>query len=377
MLNRLSRNITLFALFFSALNMFAAEKAIIPGAVWLDNRGLPINAHGGGLLYQNGIYYWYGEHKAADTNTATVGFNCYSSKDLTSWKYEGVALAVDKKDSLSDITSGCTLERPKVVYNSMTKKYVMWFHLELKGKGYSAARAGVAVSNAPTGPFRFIRSLRPNAGKCPLNMTPEQINSPLTVSDFKNAWTPEAVKAVTDGLYVRRDFATGQMARDMTVYVDDNKKAYHIYASEENRTLQIAELSADYLSYTGRYVRVLPAKHNEAPTVLKRKGKYYLITSGCTGWAPNAARMAVADSLFGTWTELQNPCVGDDANKTFHSQSTYIQKVHGKKDLYIFMADRWNAEYQGDARYIWLPVLFNQDVPVLKWFDSWKISDYK
>jgi hypothetical protein len=45
--------------------------------------------------------------------------------------------------------------------------------------------------------------------------------------------------------------------------------------------------------------------------------------------------MAVADSLFGTWTELGNPCVGENANLTFNSQGTYIQKVEGKKDLYI------------------------------------------
>ena len=35
----------------------------------------------------------------------------------------------------------------------------MWFHLELKGKGYEAARSGVAVSDTPTGPYRFIRSV--------------------------------------------------------------------------------------------------------------------------------------------------------------------------------------------------------------------------
>ena len=28
-----------------------------PGEVWLDDEGNVINAHGGGLLYHNGIYY--------------------------------------------------------------------------------------------------------------------------------------------------------------------------------------------------------------------------------------------------------------------------------------------------------------------------------
>ena len=33
------------------------------------------------------------------------------------------------------------MERPKVIYNKQTGKFVMWFHLELKGRGYGPARA--------------------------------------------------------------------------------------------------------------------------------------------------------------------------------------------------------------------------------------------
>ena len=31
----------------------------------------------------------------------------------------------------------------------------MWFHLELRGKGYKAARAGLAISDKVTGPYTF------------------------------------------------------------------------------------------------------------------------------------------------------------------------------------------------------------------------------
>lgn len=40
---------------------------IIPGEVWKDTDGNPINAHGGGLLYHDGTYYWYGEYKKGKT----------------------------------------------------------------------------------------------------------------------------------------------------------------------------------------------------------------------------------------------------------------------------------------------------------------------
>jgi hypothetical protein len=146
----------------------AQQKEFHPGQLWPDDKGVHINAHGGGFLYQKGFYYWFGEHKIAGGagNRAMVGVHCYSSKDLYNWKDEGIALAVSQ-DTANDIAIGCILERPKVVYNKKTKKYVMWFHLELLGKGYKAARTGLAISDKVTGPYTFVKSYRPNAGFMP------------------------------------------------------------------------------------------------------------------------------------------------------------------------------------------------------------------
>ena len=132
----------------------SAQKfdAIYPGAILPDDRGIHVNAHGGGILYHAGKYYLFGEHKGERSSAAFVGVTCYSSGDLYNWTYEGVALPVSN-DPESDIVSGCVLERPKVIYNEKTRQFVMYFHLELKGKGYEAARVGVAVSDKVTGPF--------------------------------------------------------------------------------------------------------------------------------------------------------------------------------------------------------------------------------
>jgi beta-xylosidase len=164
------------------------------------------------------------------------------------------------------------------------------------------------------------------------------------------------------------------MSRDMTLFVDDDGKAYHIYSSEENLTLHLAELSGDYLSHTGKYTRIAPAGHNEAPAIFKKDGKYFMITSGCTGWEPNAARLFSAGNIWGPWTQHPNPCTGKDAKLTFHSQSTYILPVAGKKDAFIFMADRWTPKNPIDGRYIWLPVEFENGLPVLKWYDQWDLN---
>ena len=111
----------------------------------------------------------------------------------------------------------------------------------------------------------------------------------------------------------------GQMARDMNLFVDDDGKAYHIYSSEENSTLHIAELDPTYTGYTGKYIRAFINRFMEAPAMFKKDGNYYLIMSGCSGWNPNAARSAIASSIWGEWKELGNPCIGQDADLTFHS----------------------------------------------------------
>ena len=345
-----------------------------PGQIWPDTDGNHINAHGGGILFYNNKYYWFGEHKSENTSSALVGVTCYSSSDLYNWKYEGVALPIVKDNPNHDITEGCVLERPKVIYNAATKKFVMYFHLELKGQGYSAARTGIAVADKATGPYTFIKSYRPNPGVWPINMTDEDRAATAGLAELPRSGMPEWQRAAIAGMYTRRDFESGQMSRDMTLFVDDDGKAYHIFAAEENYTLNLAELSPDYLSHTGKYIRIAPTGHNEAPAIFKKNGIYYMITSGCTGWDPNAARMFTASSIWGPWIQHPNPCVGPDADLTFHSQSTYILPVQGKKNAFIFMADRWTPRKPIDARYIWLPIRFEAGLPVLKWDSEWDLS---
>ena len=374
----MARKFQLFILAFSCVFILKAQtsKQIIPGEIWKDNTGTHINAHGGGVLYHKGVYYWYGEHKIAGKigNTAQVGVGCYSSRDLYNWKNEGIVLKVNETDSLSDIAKGCVLERPKVIYNAKTKKFVMWFHLELKGKGYLAARSGVAVSDHPTGPFIFLKSFRPNAGCWPVNVQPCH-KKPVS-PDVKDSYCggKGCLPAHVDSVNILgRDFKGGQMARDMNLFVDDDGTAYHIYSSEENSTTHISKLTDDYLSYSGQYFRVFPGRYMEGATLFKRGGKYYIIASDCTGWAPNAARSAVADDIFGTWIELGNPAVGKDSELTFHSQSTFVLQVQGKKDSYIYMGDRWTPDNPIDGRYVWLPIVFEGDAPKFYWQEKWKL----
>jgi lysophospholipase L1-like esterase len=286
----------------------------------LDTEGHLINAHGAGVMFYKGTYYLFGEIKKGRTWLVTGqewedyrvpagGVSCYSSKDLKRWKYEGVALAPEKGQPLNDLDTGRVIERPKVIYNSVTRQFVMWMHVDKND--YSYSRAGVAVSERPAGPYRYLRSFRPNE----------------------------------------------QMARDLTVFKDEDGKAYLVYSSENNNTMQVCLLSRDYLSPTSTYRRILVDRRREAPAVFRTGGKYYLITSSCTGWSPNTASYAIADNPLGPWKETGSPCEGPDALTTFDSQSSFVLPVQGKPGRFIFMADRWNKLDLEASDYLWLPFI--------------------
>lgn len=338
------------------------QSAIKPGSVWNDTDGQPINAHGGGLLCHDGTYYWYGEIKQGKTYTPdcnkswggtrvdVVGVSCYSSKDLVNWHNRGIALAAVPDDPAHDLYPSKVVERPKVVFNAKTGKFVMWFHAD--SVNYAAAKCGVAVSDKPEGPFTYLGSFRPDAGHWPVNVTEEEKKDPSSP--------------------LARDRKGGQMARDMTVFVDDDGKAYLFSASEENPTMHVSELTGDYLGTTGNYARICIGRSMEAPAVFKRNGRYFMIASGCTGWDPNAARLVTADSIWGPWKELGNPCKGPQAGVTFRGQSSFVLPVEGKKDAFVFYADRWNKDDLSDSRYLWLPLSFDGDGrPVVQWHDEW------
>lgn len=304
----------------------------VQGEKWLDTAGNPINAHGAGMLYHDGKYYLYGEYKVGKTilpewatwecyRTDVTGVGCYSSPDLRNWTFEGVVLKAEE-DPESDLHKSKVLERPKVVFNKKTGKFVMWAHVE--SADYSKAAAGVAVSDSPTGPFKYLGSFRPNDA----------------------------------------------MSRDQTVFVDDDGKAYQFTSSENNQTMYINELTDDYLKPTGKFTRNFVGAAREAPAVFKRNGKYYVLTSGCTGWDPNVAQVAVADAIMGPWTVIGDPCRGPEADKTFYAQSTYVQPVHGKKDCYLAMFDRWNKKDLENSRYVWLPIVWEGDTPTIPWQET-------
>ncbi len=363
------------------------HTSFIPGGNWTDTENVFIQAHGGQVQWltypdketgeEISRWWWVGEDK---THGYRGGIRAYSSDDLLNWDSEGIVMRnisdraqLDTEEYFTSLYEGASeaekdkvfqaindttsvIERPKMIYNEKTDKYIIWFHADgptdWSDANYAAASAGIAIADHPAGPFRFIDRYRLNV--CP----PDQ-------KDFY----PQSKG----------------MARDMTLFVDDDGTAYIIYSSEENLTLYISKLNEEYTYlatdpeeavYGEDFIRVFPGAQREAPALFKRDGKYYMMTSGCTGWHPNPAKYAMADSILGTWTDMGDPMVDDVKRTTFDSQSTNIFSYTDKEgnEQFVYMGDRWMPDALNTSSYVWLPIDFDGELMSISWVDEWSID---
>ena len=317
-----------------------SQTEIKPAQLWLDINGHPINAHGGGVLFFEGLYYWYGEHKLegkSEAQFADGGIHCYSSADLINWEDEGLVLSVDYEDEDHDLAYGCILERVKVVYNEKNKQFVAYFKLYLKGVGYESNYVGVAVADQPEGPFTYHHKFRGGG--------------------------------------------TSKGSGDFSMFKDDDGTLYHLAVRKPDKAFVIGKLDADYYYPDGEYQIAEGVKvHTEAPALIKRNGVYHMLGSGSKGWNPNPARYHTSDNLLGTWTYHGNPCHGFNpidslgVDKTFGGQASYIIQVQGKNDAYIAMFDIWRPRQAIKGRYIWLPIEFVDNKMSISWRDTWGVD---
>src|SRR5204863_8656826 len=131
----------------------AAAVRITSGTAWTDTGGGSMQAHGEGIFTVGSTYDMEGEDKTAGSTFTAVA--CYSSTDLAHWTRQVNALS----QGGGDLAAGRVVERPKVIYNSSTGRYVMWMHID--SGSYGDARAGVATSPTPCGPYTYRGASRP------------------------------------------------------------------------------------------------------------------------------------------------------------------------------------------------------------------------
>ncbi|MCU0315717.1 MAG: hypothetical protein MUC92_03900 [Fimbriimonadaceae bacterium] len=298
------------------------------GKIWLDTSGKPIQAHGGGLLFHQGTFFWYGENKGAPNSaplshpngwiidrTDVIGISCYSSKNLVDWKDEGLVLAANPYDSDSPLHPSQVCERPKVVWDSLHQQFHLRWHRD--DGFYLKAEQGVAVSASPTGSFHIQDCYRPY----------------------------------------------GEESRDLTVF-DSGDGLVTVFSSRNNASLLFGNLT------TGETKIVFENQYREAPALFSYQDRWWMISSGCTGWDPNPARLDSSPDLFGEWQEGENPCQGEGGDETWGCQSTFVLQIPGE-ERYIACFDRWNRYDLQHSGYAWLEFDLSCEKPTLHWKDTW------
>lgn len=350
--------------------------AIRPGAVWLDTDGKPIQAHGFQIACIDGTYYWYGENKAdalLGTTRMFGGVRCYSSRDFYNWKDEGLLIEPDSLNPLSPIHYSQKLERPHIIRNPRSGKYVLWAKSQAED-GYFA----IFQADRFIGPYTFVRNLQPE----------------------------------------------GYGVGDFDMYVDELSGKGYVWFERPHWELICAELTDDFLDvtdvYSNHFVGQKPPFTREAPAHFMANGKHYLFTSGTTGYTSNPTEVAEFDDYHGEYRILGDPHVGDSCASSFNSQITCVIKIPGQ-ELWIALADRWEphttgtdfsrrtfeakkgayANYQPQpqkpvgtepqvvdrryklvdaahavyhAGYVFLPITFEDGVPRIHWQDEWRLK---
>ena len=348
------------------------QQAIEPGKEWLDTDGNPIQAHGGAVIYEDGNYYWYGENKEhtdGENGIWTWGIKVYSSKDLMNWTDLGFLIPPVIDDPNAALFPAKRVDRPHILKCQKTGKYVCWIKL-------SGAEAAFTIWQADSllGPYEMVENLY-NPG--------------------------------------------GHKAGDFDIVCDPRTGKGYIFFDADHESMLCMELSEDYLraekEICKNYPDLKPPFTREAPALFEKGGRIYMLTSGMTGYVPNMSDSAVADGYTKEFMSIGNPHIDDKSCASFNSQISKIFYVE-EKDMFVAMADRWLPDtpvdkrladiftrviagnYEPDkytatdeekkemymankldkantsvARYVWLPIEWEDDKPVIRWRDEWNV----
>ena len=348
--------------------------SIRPGKKWLDTNGKPIQAHGFSVFYdeKDGEYKWFGENKEKTRFGGKVwhwGVRLYTSKDLYNWTDRGLIIPPAPEDLQNPLHPSYCMDRPHILFCKKTGKYVAW--LKIMG-GLVSQFMTILTADRLEGPYTVVR----------------RVYHPL-------------------------DMDSG----DFTLVADEESEKAYILFERPHFQLICATLTEDYTACTGEfsvhYDARKPPYTREAPTFFAHNGRKYLFTSGTTGYYPNQSSVCVFDDFHGEYTDLGDPFIGDKYHTSFSSQISCVLRIPGS-DRLIACADRWMpypwvgpmaghirkrfekmfADYSPDlskrtegvsgketryfettnlSRYVWLPIDWEGEKPVIRWMDAWKL----
>lgn len=287
------------------------------GQLWKTENGQTVQAHAPGFVRVGDIWYMCGEDRA---NWWNPDVNLYSSVDLVHWKFENKI--IKNGVTTPELGHGRMIERPKLLYNKKTDKYVVWCHYESGNYGASEAACF----------------------EC------DKVNG-----DYKVVWTgrPLDVKS-----------------RDCNVFQDNDGTAYFVSTTNENRDLGLFRLSDDYHEAI-EHTALFKGNGREAPAIVRVGNRYFMFNSACSGWDPNQCKMSYTGNLKSGWTGLSN--VGNP--NAFDTQAAAILTITGTKaTTYLYVGDRWQDPGLPETKTIIFPISFDGTKCNFKYHERFDIN---
>ncbi|KAI1262079.1 family 43 glycoside hydrolase [Xylariaceae sp. FL1019] len=305
----------------------AYAKYIVPGGRWTATDGNIISAHAGNVILDNGTFWWFGEYKV-EGQVEGGGVSVYSSPDLATWDFQGIALKPIEGHPY--ISPDSIIQRPKVVYSEPTRQYHMWWHAD--NSSYGLLLQGLATSTTIAGPYAF-----------------------------QNATAP-----------------LGNWSQDFGIFTDfKDERSYALYSngdSPQGRDVYLTAYDSQVSSLT-EVVHRFDKYDLEAPSVVQTGKSYYALMSHKTGYRPNNVVAFRADKLTGPWSQ---PWIVAPLNtRTYSSQCGSTLRIRGsKKTTYLYLGDQWDSNSLWESRYIWLPIAIDDDKKSLQleWHDVYDLD---
>jgi len=302
-----------------------ANGIIRNGTIWHDTSGNEIWCNGGHMIREGSTFYWVGY----ETRPGQSFWNTklYSSNNLVDWRFENNILRKEAEFAVLGWAG-----RPGLVYNHATKRYVVIF--EASSRDWYRHKVGFASCSTINVRYQFERYQYPEENR-----------------------------------------STG----DQSVY-QEGDDAYlvtvldHPDQMPHNYSLAIFKLSWDFLSVESKVFEGFENGGREAPHIIKMGDIYYWFTSGLMGWNSTATMYTTANSLSGPWLELKPLATDPDSPDSFNTQHDFVIPVTGsERTTYLYVGDRYSQHHgKGTGRNIFLPLVWEDGVPKLKWYESWK-----
>ncbi|HYQ05343.1 MAG TPA: hypothetical protein VER96_42010 [Polyangiaceae bacterium] len=315
--------------------------ALADGVNFLDTDGQRVNAHGGGIIQVGDTFYLHGEYFSPSTTDNNFnGFSMYSSKDLATWKNEGIVLPQQASGELGPKRKG---ERPHIIKCPSSGEFVLFAHAA--SEDYQADKEVVyATSATVNGKYAYKGPLKNASGALAVH------SDMSALTDGDNAYV------ITESAHVYT------LAADCHSWVSD-------------KTYSAANGDSGGL---------------EAPTMFKAGSTFYWIGSYKTGWRANNNFYSTAPAVTGPWTyqgyiaPVTDPDNNISDQRTWLSQTTWVTPVTGcKGTTYVYWGDHWDGttstaapgKHNNLATFVFQPLVFNgTKISMPMYRANWKLD---